>query len=415
MFRVQSCIRASVVCVLLPIAATGCGETTARLLFALGSPEARPDGGTTVDGGDVPNTRDPISASGSVVGYAATTSDGLTTTTGGGTRVPQVAATCAELATLLQGDDPRVVLIESDVDCRKSQPETVRTCELRCDSSLGNQTIYRYLAADAADCSGVPNGSADSPIVAKPRDETTVYVGSNKTLLGITGAHIWGANLYLKDSSNVIIQNLYLGEINPALSEAGDAITIDGSHHVWVDHCQFWNVSDGFVDAINGAKAVTVSWNRFQGMNASACGGQHNFASTADGSQVTYHHNFFDRTLGCSPKIVRGSRAHLFNNTWSNVLYYSIQVASSAQALIEANEFDDSKKPFYASDSCFTDSTPCAIRAPSEFPNLFVGISQNESQDTGGTVDPLPYDRSTYQVEGAAAAKASVIASSGPR
>jgi pectate lyase len=309
-----------------------------------------------------------------------------------------------------------VLLVQQGINCRKDVADTVNTCQGSCDAATNDVStvVFRYMPAAAANCASVAGASANDPVVQKPRNETIINVGSNKTLLGTgSAAAIWGATLNIKGSSNVIIQNLALGEINPVLLGAGAAITIDAAHHVWVDHCRFWNVSDGFVDALNGSQAVTVSWNLFQGRNAAACGGQHNSASTADGAWVTYHHNFFDATLGCSPRLVAGAHAHLFNNCWSSVLAYSVQVATLAQALIEANEFDDSRKPYYGADNCLVAASPCGIRVPDATPNLFFGVSQTETHETGGTVDPLTYDASTYTVADAAAAKTQVIVQAG--
>jgi pectate lyase len=246
------------------------------------------------------------------------------------------------------------------------------------------------------------------------RDETVINVASNKTLLGQGAeASIAGATLYIRQQSNIIIQNLAFSDVNPKLLEAGDAVTIDESHHVWVDHCSFSRISDGFVDAINGSQSITLSWNRFEGADADACAGQHNYASTLEGASVTYHHNFFDHTLGCSPKLGSGSRVHLFNNYWLSILYYSIQVASESQAIIEANEFDDAKSPYYASDNCFEDTSPCGISVPESSPNVFEGISAGETHETGGVTEPLPYDVGTYQVQLAAEAKPGIMASAG--
>jgi pectate lyase len=383
-----------------------CGENTARLIFA--APTILDDAG---------DAQQLVSAYGTPIGYATVAAGDIQTTTGGGSLAPTYVASCAELKLALEDKAPRVVVIDNVIRCNASTPVTVSTCKRACDANTNDtiRSVNRVLPAGAQDCSAISGWSASDPIESKTRDETVINVASNKTLLGHgPGASITGANLYIKQQSNIIIQNLAFSDVNPTLLEAGDAITIDAADHVWVDHCSFSTVSDGFVDAINVSRSVTLSWNRFEGADADACAGQHNYASTLEGASVTFHHNFFDHTLGCSPKLSGGSRVHLFNNYWLNVLYYSVQVASESQAIIEGNDFDDAKSPFYASDNCFDDSVPCGISVPDGNPNVFEGISNSETHETGGTTDALPYEASAYRVQSAAEAKAAIITSAGP-
>lgn len=65
---------------------------------------------------------------------------------------------------------------------------------------------------------------------------------------------------------NIIIRNILLEDINPALVEAGDAISVDDSSHIWIDHMAFNKISDGYID-IGNSQNVTLSWNRFYGYN----------------------------------------------------------------------------------------------------------------------------------------------------
>jgi len=383
------------------LACFGCGENTSRLIY----PEH-------VDTSDAGTT---MSAIGTPIGYATVPTGDIQSTTGGGVQPADFVATCSELKAMLEDTNPRVVVVTSPIDCHLSTPVATPTCEHACDDATNDTSrkTYRVLPSDAADCSAI-GGATTDPIVQKTRNETVINVSSNKTLLGEgSGNSVVGATLYISGQSNVIIQNLTLGDINPNLLEAGDAITLDASDHVWVDHCTFSRISDGFVDAIKGSRSITISWNRFDGANPDSCAGQHNYANTIEDVSVTFFGNFYDHTLGCSPKLSQGSKAHLFNNYWLNVLYYSIQVASESQALIQGNDFEESQQPYYASDSCFGDATPCGISAPADTPNVFEGISATENHEVGGTVAALPYDASTYQMQLASAAKSAVIATAG--
>lgn len=346
-----------------------------------------------------------MSAQGTPIGFATSGTGG---TTGGGTQPVLIIQDCDQLESALQSsDNPAVAVIEAGktIECAKpivpdctsvpdGTPGCTKACVLACDSTTGDTTRKTYRPLSGTDCSALKGSNssytASTPIQRMQRNERTVLIKSNKTLLGLDNAStIRGANLYLtSETSNVIIQNLNFADVNPALIEAGDAITIDGANHVWVDHCAFSGISDGDIDSMSGTN-ITYSWNHFVGANNYACGGKHNSASTiSESSSVTVHHNYFDNTLSCSPKVTDTSVAHIFNNVWQSVEYYSIQVANQAQATIQNNFFSDSKKPYYGSDSCLTKSPSCAMSASG---NQFDGISKTESQDTGGTVGPIPY------------------------
>ena len=366
----------------------------------------------------------PMRAVGDPIGYAAQGSGG---TTGGGVQVPDRVTECGRLSDLLADPSSRVIVVDGPIDCTKP-PKIVRTCEIACDSTTGDtKTIHRWIDDTTADCSGIEGASAATPIVSTwTSNNLPISVASNKTLLG-TGptSIISGASLYLGAGvSNVIIQNLVLTNVNPQLVEAGDAITIDyGAHHVWVDHCTFSLISDGFIDTPNPSTAtstatnITLSWNHFDGHNSASCAGQHNYANTIENSTVTFHHNWWDSTLSCSPKITKASaKVHLFNNYWSNVKYYSIGVDKGAQALIEFNDFDNSNRPYWGLNKCL-DTANCGM-SDSSGSNQFEGISTDpaESKNTGGAalVALPPYTLNSSQLEPASNVKDDVNQNVGP-
>ena len=97
-------------------------------------------------------------------------------------------------------------------------------------------------------------------------------------------------------------------------------------------------------------------------------------------SQVTLHHNFFDRTSGRNPKLSGSStRAHLFNNYWLNNTYFAIAVGESAQARIEGNYFNNSARPHWNGGTGFIDAKLSS--------NRYLGISATDPErDTGQIV-----------------------------
>lgn len=92
---------------------------------------------------------------------------------------------------------------------------------------------------------------------------TKVRVGSDKTIIGATGAKLQGVGLYIKKQENVIIRNLAIKEVKAA---SGDAINIQASKNVWIDHCDLSSnmkngkdYYDGLLDINHGSDWVTVS------------------------------------------------------------------------------------------------------------------------------------------------------------
>jgi pectate lyase len=94
-----------------------------------------------------------------------------------------------------------------------------------------------------------------------------VSVGSNKSLIGVgKGAQILGSGLNIKSQTNVIVRNFGFTATND------DAMTIQNSTRVWVDHNEFTtgnfpalgpDAYDGQVDIIRASDWITVSWNYF--------------------------------------------------------------------------------------------------------------------------------------------------------
>lgn len=92
-------------------------------------------------------------------------------------------------------------------------------------------------------------------------------VPANTSLLGVgKSSGLSKGGFQVRDVSNVIIRNLV---ISPP--EKKDAIDIDGSTKIWVDHCDLHSLGlvggkddyDGLLDAKHGSDSITVSWTKF--------------------------------------------------------------------------------------------------------------------------------------------------------
>jgi pectate lyase len=257
---------------------------------------------------------------------------------------------------------------------------------------------------------------AGEHMATRTRNESRLTIASNKTLIGIgsgRGAAIRGASLLIGSSSQVILRNLRIYDINPHLVEAGDGITLEESSHIWLDHLLLEQISDGFVD-IGSADStlddyITLSYNHINGRTAYLCGGHHNFVNFVDNGHVTYHHNWFDNGGGRNPKIGHErSNVHLYNNYWLNITYFCITAQEDGEARVESNYFENALRPHWRQ----TDGNGTAGIAIDNG-NVYIGTSNgNTNRDVGGTVFTVPY---TYTKETAAAARTSVMNCSGPQ
>lgn len=83
-----------------------------------------------------------------------------------------------------------------------------------------------------------------------------------------------GAQITLQYVKNIIIHGLHIhdtkktsgGQIRDSMdhygsrsASDGDAISMFGASHVWIDHISMWNCADGLVDAVAGSTAITIS------------------------------------------------------------------------------------------------------------------------------------------------------------
>jgi pectate lyase len=202
-----------------------------------------------------------------------------------------------------------------------------------------------------------------------------VRVGSNKTIIGVCGAEVHG-HLEINGSTNVIVRNLKIvgyGVGNCALdpgysssvgcSSGDDAISVQKSTHIWFDHCDVSDGTDGNLDITNGADLVTVSWTKFHytprtdnsGNDSTGASG-HRFSNLVGGDDgttgdrgklnITWHHDWWsDNVVERQPR-VRFGKNHLFNNLWSSsTSNYCVRAGIEAQLLLENNVFTGVKNP----------------------------------------------------------------------
>lgn len=212
--------------------------------------------------------------------------------------------------------------------------------------------LVRYLETNVALRVEIMNDIDLSPLrnasQGFPTDYPTgeVFVNSNKTIYSQNGAAIRRGTLRIgkgpNGKHNIIIRNLRFRDLwvlDPTgqYDEYGwDFISIEsGSHHIWVDHCEFDQVYDGMVDIKGAADFVTVSWNIFRNQKKCNLVGASDSATADRGHlNVTFHHNWYHQVEERIPRM-RFGNAHVFNLYCNNLGGKGIQSTTEAATLVE--------------------------------------------------------------------------------
>lgn len=311
-----------------------------------------------------------------LVGWAAVSGKGIDTTTGGGDAPPVVVSSYSQLQSRVAGTTPAVIYVQG------------------------------VMAAG------------------------DLVVGSNKTIVGLCGAELHG-HVHLSGSTNVIVRNIKVigyGVGDCALdpdydatvgcSSGHDAISVlNNAHHVYFDHCDVSDGTDGNLDISNGADFVTVSYTKFHytprtdpvGNDSTGKSG-HRYSNLVGGTDtptypdatslnVTWHHNWWaDGVMQRMPR-VRFGKNHLFNNLYnSSGNGHCVRAGIQAQILIENSVFSSVNNPQQFNSS--TDQTTANITASST-ENLYLATTGTIATGGGGpafTTPPYAYELDAVSV-----------------
>lgn len=276
-------------------------------------------------------------AAGPLIGWASEEGG----TTGGGDATPEVVTSAQALSQAISGDDPRVIHV---------------------------------------------NGSLEGAFV----------FGSNKTVIGICGAELRG-DLHFSGVSNVILRNLGVIGRNCSdspnnCSDGEDAISVTGSHHLWFDHLDVSDGSDGNLDITRASDFVTVSYTKFSYSTRRTDPEQgesgHRFSNLIGSSdsdageyRITWHHNWWADNVDQRMPRSRFGRIHVFNNLFtSSGNSYCTNAGFDAELLVQNNVYRGVNNPLSPDDNG-------AMRAEG---NLFENTTGNQN-DNGGNVFSPPY------------------------
>jgi pectate lyase len=176
-----------------------------------------------------------------------------------------------------------------------------------------------------------------------------IRISANKTVIGAdANSGFFGGGLSMKGVSNVILRNLTIGR--PNTNGAIDAIHIEGSSQIWIDHCDLSSNGptpdagasyDDLVGISDKSDFVTISWTHYHDHEDSGLIGRSDSsdaeAEDIDKNHVTYDHDLFTN-LRTGPRIRFGT-VHVLNTTFDHVANYAIAATDGAHVLIEGNVF----------------------------------------------------------------------------
>ncbi|GAB1527399.1 hypothetical protein RhiTH_010574 [Rhizoctonia solani] len=204
-----------------------------------------------------------------------------------------------------------------------------------------------------------PNWCASTPtkgtFTYKKAATTAIRIGSNKTLRG-KGNSGWikGKGLSIVGSTNIIIQNIRISDLNQKYVWGGDALTIWGGSKIWIDHNYFKDVGRQFiVTGFDPSMQVTISNNYFDGRATytPSCDGYHYWGTIVSGKAdtVTFAYNYVYHASGRAPKVGGDASStqtiHMYNNYFHDISGHALDAAGGARILFEGNYIESVKTP----------------------------------------------------------------------
>jgi pectate lyase len=257
-----------------------------------------------------------------------------------------------------------------------------------------------------------------------------VAIGSNKTIVGVCGAEFHG-HLGFSRSANVIVRNLKIvgygvGDCTKdpkfdaavGCSSGDDAVSIStASHHVWFDHCDVSDGTDGNLDINAGADFITISWTKFHytprtdsvGNDSTGAAGHRfsnligsgdNVAEDVGHLNVTWHHDWWAENVDQRMPRTRRGKIHVVNSLFtSSGNSYCTNSGFETHLLVENNVYSGVKNPL----------SPDANGDMLARNNVFTNTTGTTT--ASGTGFTPPY---TYTPEATGALAAAIMSGAGP-
>ncbi|KAH8831453.1 polysaccharide lyase family 1 protein [Flagelloscypha sp. PMI_526] len=230
---------------------------------------------------------------------------------------------------------------------------------------------------------------------------TVVNVGSNTSLIGAKGSSLVGVGIRVVNRANIIIRNV---KISKVLAETGDAIAIQGSSAIWIDHVDLSSdldhdkdYYDGLLDLTRGITGVSVTNSKLYNHNKASVAGDSDSNGDEDSQiTVTYTLNYWTNLSSRTP-VFRFGHGHLFNNLFINNAD-GINTRDEAQLLVENNVWSGGSNPLYSTNNGY------AVQRGNEFGTAVTNLPPT------GTFSVAPY---TYTLLPASVVRPTVTAIAG--
>ncbi|KAB8075475.1 pectin lyase fold/virulence factor [Aspergillus leporis] len=291
----------------------------------------------------------PVNAAG-VTGSAFGFAQG---TTGGGSAKPATPSSLDELKKWITDDVARVILIDREWDFTSTEGTTSGKC-------CSKTTTTKCPGGTSAGQAWIQDNCDDGAWIACTYNnaaKTPLDVGSNKSIVGVgnkgvlkgKGLRITGGN------NNVIIQNIHITNLNPQYVWGGDALTLDGTDYVWVDHNKFSLIGrQMIVSGWNKGGHITISNNEFDGVTewSAGCNGKHYWSLLLLGLEdwYTFAGNWLHDLSGRAPHMGTDYTKskiyfHGVNNYFQDIDGHAFDVDTNTWLLLEGNYFENVKTP----------------------------------------------------------------------
>ncbi|KAL2905410.1 putative pectate lyase 3 [Bienertia sinuspersici] len=197
-------------------------------------------------------------------------------------------------------------------------------------------------------------------IFSKPmtiRLSQELIMTSHKTIDGRGANHVvieGGAGITIQYVENIIIHGIKIRNIVPGsgglirdsidhfglrTESDGDAISIFGSHHIWIDHVSFSRCADGLIDVVEGSTAITISNCHMTDHDKVFLFGASNDQSDDRKMQVTVAYTHFGRGLVQRMPRCRYGFFHLVNNDYTHWVMYAIGGSQNPTIISQGNRF----------------------------------------------------------------------------
>ncbi|KAG7125234.1 Pectin lyase like protein [Verticillium longisporum] len=266
--------------------------------------------------------------------------------TGGGSATTVYPTTNAELVKYLGDSSARNIVLTKTFDFTGTEGTTSETgCApygtgSKCQVAINKNDWCTNYQPNAPKVTVKYDKAPFKPIIVKS-NKSLIGQGSKGVIKG-KGIRITGG------AKNIIVQNIHITGLNPQYVWGGDAITLDGSDLVWIDHVKTSLIGRQHIVLGNAANGrVTISNNEIDGQTSwsATCDNHHYWGLYLTGANdlVTLKGNYIHHTSGRAPKVGANTLLHAVNNYFYDNTGHAFEGDSTAMIVAEGNVFQNVK------------------------------------------------------------------------